>query len=44
MTAAVNGIEIYRVRLGPVESVEQADRLLQRVVGSGYPGARIVTD
>lgn len=44
MTAAVNGIQVYRVRLGPVVSVEQADRLLQRVVSSGYPGARIVTD
>lgn len=44
MTASVNGIEVYRVRLGPVESVEQADRLLARVVGSGYREARIVTD
>jgi peptidoglycan lytic transglycosylase len=44
MTASVKGAEVYRVRLGPVESVEQADRLLQRVVNSGYPGARIVTD
>ncbi len=44
MTVAVNGVQVYRVRLGPVENVEQADRLLQRVVSSGYPGARIVTD
>ncbi|MGH7031141.1 MAG: septal ring lytic transglycosylase RlpA family protein [Stellaceae bacterium] len=44
MTAAVNGIEVYRVRLGPVASKEQADRLLQSVVSSGYPAARIVTD
>jgi rare lipoprotein A len=44
MSVAVNGVQVYRVRLGPVENVEQADRLLQRVVSSGYPGARIVTD
>ncbi len=44
MTASVKGIEVYRVRLGPVESAEQADRLLQRVVNSGYREARIVTD
>ncbi|HTV46089.1 MAG TPA: septal ring lytic transglycosylase RlpA family protein [Stellaceae bacterium] len=43
-TAAVNGVELYRVQLGPVASREQADRLLRRVVGSGYSGARIVTD
>ncbi len=44
MSVAVNGVQVYRVRLGPLQNVEQADRLLQRVVGSGYPGARIVTD
>lgn len=44
MTAAVNGLEVFRVRLGPVVSREQADRLLHSVVNSGCPGARIVTD
>ncbi len=44
MTASVKGIAVYRVRLGPVENVEQADRLLQRVVNSGYREARIVSD
>jgi rare lipoprotein A len=43
-SASIDGLEIYRVRLGPVASKEQADRLLQRVVSSGCPGARIVTD
>lgn len=43
-TAAVNGTEWYRVRLGPIETREEADQLLARVVGSGYPGARIVGD
>ncbi len=44
MSASVNGTAIYRVRLGPVASVEQADQLLHRVVNSGYPEARIVTN
>ncbi len=44
MTASVKGISVYRVRLGPVENVAQADRLLQRVVNSGYREARIVSD
>jgi rare lipoprotein A len=43
-TASVKGIEMYRVRLGPLASVEEADRLLARVVDSGYPEARIVVD
>jgi rare lipoprotein A len=42
--ASVNGVAIYRVRLGPFESAEQARRLLARIVHSGYPGARIVGD
>jgi peptidoglycan lytic transglycosylase len=42
--ASVNGTELYRVRLGPLPNVEQADRMLTRVVGSGYPEARIVVD
>lgn len=44
MTASIKGIEMYRVRLGPVASVEEADQLLARVADSGYPEARIVVD
>jgi len=40
----VNGIALYRVRLGPIGSVEEADRLLDRVVGTGFAEARIVVD
>lgn len=40
----VKGVEIYRVRLGPLENAQQANRLLARVVDSGYPGARIVSE
>ena len=41
---AVSGINLFRVRLGPVASVDAADRLLDRVVGNGAPDARIVVD
>jgi rare lipoprotein A len=38
------GIDMYRVRLGPIPSVEEADRLLAQVVGTGLAEARIVVD
>jgi peptidoglycan lytic transglycosylase len=44
MAASVNGTEIYRVRLGPVTSLEEANRLLARIVGRGYTGAQIIAD
>ena len=44
ITASIKGIEMYRVRLGPLASVEEADQLLARVVDSGYPEARIIVD
>jgi rare lipoprotein A len=44
MTALINGAAMYRVRLGPLPTVERADQLLVRVVDSGYPEARIVVD
>jgi rare lipoprotein A len=42
--AEVNGAALYRVRLGPVTNGAEADRLLSKVVGSGYPTARIVSE
>jgi|HubBroStandDraft_1064217.scaffolds.fasta_scaffold00025_67 rare lipoprotein A len=39
-----NGVALYRVRLGPIASVEEADRLLSRVVGAGAGDAKIVVD
>jgi rare lipoprotein A len=42
--ATVNGANLYRVRIGPIGSVDEADRLLDRVVDSGVPEARIVVD
>ena len=41
---AVNGAPLYRVRLGPVATTEEADRLLSRLVGSGFPDAHIVRE
>ena len=41
---ASNGTNLYRVRLGPVASQSEAGRLLSRVVGSGYPGARVIAE
>jgi rare lipoprotein A len=42
--AEVNGTALYRVRLGPVANDTEADRLLNKVVVSGYPTARIVSE
>ncbi len=40
----LNGSDLFRVRIGPIPSVNDADQLLDRVVGSGFPEARIVVD
>ena len=40
----VNGANLFRVRLGPVASIEEADRLLARVVAAGMSDARIVVE
>ena len=34
----------YRVRLGPVMNVDEADELLQRLISSGYTDARLVLE
>jgi rare lipoprotein A len=41
---AAQGSPLYRVRLGPVATVEEADRLLSRLASSGFPDARIVKE
>jgi rare lipoprotein A len=43
-SVSTNGVAMYRVRLGPLGSAVEANRLLARIVDSGYPGARIVGD
>jgi rare lipoprotein A len=34
----------FRVRLGPASSVDEADKMLARIVASGYANARIIVD
>ena len=43
-SAMVNGTEFFRVRIGPLPNVQQADRVLEKVIGSGQADARIVVD
>jgi rare lipoprotein A len=40
----VAGQQLYRVRLGPLTSVEEGDRTLDLVVTAGHPEARLVVD
>lgn len=40
----VGGSEVYRVRIGPLDSVETADATLLRVVSSGVSEARLVVE
>ena len=40
----VDGKEIFRVRLGPVTTAEDAEALLERVIGAGYYEARLVVE
>ncbi|MBT5266448.1 MAG: septal ring lytic transglycosylase RlpA family protein [Rhodospirillaceae bacterium] len=41
---SVAGKQFYRVRFGPLTSVAAADRILDGVIGAGYPGAQIIVD
>jgi rare lipoprotein A len=41
--AKVNGVNMYRVRVGPISSVDQADALLNQVINTS-PEARIVVN
>ncbi|MAF96512.1 MAG: hypothetical protein CMM60_12255 [Rhodospirillaceae bacterium] len=40
----INGRDLFRVRVGPLSSVAEADRMLETVTRAGYPDARIVVD
>ncbi len=42
--AQVGNQQFFRVRLGPIATVEEADVVLLRVISSGHPEARIVVD
>jgi len=36
--------KFYRVRIGPMQTLERADNVLDRLISSGFPKARIVVD
>ena len=40
----VDGTEFYRVRLGPLDNLDSADRLLAAIHAEGHDGARVITD
>jgi len=43
-SALVGGTDYYRVRLGPIADVAQADQMLSYLIANGNPEARIVVD
>ncbi len=40
--AMLDGTEFFRVRVGPISSVEAADRTLEQIIALGHPEARII--
>ena len=40
----IDNRDFYRVRVGPLATVADADRTLEQVQSLGYPGARIIVD
>lgn len=42
--AVVGNQKFYRVRLGPIASLVEADHVLERVVAAGHPEARLIVD
>lgn len=40
----IDGLEYYRVRVGPMRDVESADSALSSVIAKGLSGARIIVD
>ncbi|HER26997.1 MAG TPA: SPOR domain-containing protein, partial [Rhodospirillales bacterium] len=40
----INGRDLFRVRVGPMASIDAADRMLERVIEAGYTDARTLVD
>jgi len=40
----VNGRDLFRVRVGPIKSIADADHMLEQVIASGYTDARTIVD
>lgn len=43
-TAMVGDTQYFRVRVGPIATVDQADRILSQVIAAGNNGARVIID
>lgn len=43
-TVRTSGGELYRVRMGPIGSYEEADQLLEKVIRNGASEARVIVD
>jgi rare lipoprotein A len=44
VAATVGAQRFYRVRIGPLKSLAEGDRMLDSVIEAGYPQARLVAD
>lgn len=44
MPASIKGQTVYRVRFGPLSTVEEADRLLDSVIAAGQQDAKVIVD
>lgn len=42
--ASVKGQTVYRVRFGPIGSVDEADKLLDQVIATGQQDAKVIVD
>ena len=42
--AKIGAQDFYRVRIGPLTSVNEADHVLDRVVATGHPEAKIIVE
>jgi len=40
----INDVDLFRVRVGPMASIEEADQMLERVIEAGYTDARTLVD
>jgi len=43
-TAKIDGRTFFRVRVGPIAQLGEADQLLERVIGAGHENARLIVD
>ncbi|MDP6430263.1 MAG: septal ring lytic transglycosylase RlpA family protein [Rhodospirillales bacterium] len=43
-SAIVGGREFFRVRAGPIKDLGDADQILDQMIRTGFPGARIIVD